>query len=106
MAVPDLLAAALRRADPAAFWIGWSIASVATLALAARARAAFAARRAAEDTPTALIRSAAQGYTELRGMADLLDGEPIRAPASLRPCVWYRYRIQHVEEREIGRAHV
>lgn len=49
--------------------------------------------RLIEDTPTARIRSAAQGYVELEGKAAALPGEPIYAPLSGRLCVWYEYRI-------------
>ena len=51
-------------------------------------------KRVLQDTPTALIRSASQGYIELQGHADLLDGDPIIAPLSLRTCVWYRHKVE------------
>lgn len=51
--------------------------------------------RLIEDTPTARIRSAAQGYVELEGQVVALPGEPIHAPLSGRLCVWYEYRIDH-----------
>jgi hypothetical protein len=47
-----------------------------------------------EDTPVSRIRSAAQGYVELAGRARALPGEPILAPLTLRPCVWWRYEIE------------
>lgn len=53
--------------------------------------------RLIEDTPTARIRSAPQGYVELEGEAGLLPGPPIVAPLTGRQCVWYRYRIEHEE---------
>jgi hypothetical protein len=49
--------------------------------------------RLVEDVPTSLVRSAAQGYVELAGTAELLPGEPVLAPLSGRPCAWYRYRV-------------
>ncbi len=55
-----------------------------------------------EDTPTSRIRSAAQGYVELAGRVRLMPGDPILAPLSRRPCVWWRYRI---EERHEERDH-
>ena len=51
-------------------------------------------KRVLQDTPTALIRSASQGYIELQGHADLMDGDPIIAPLSLRTCVWYRHKVE------------
>ena len=50
--------------------------------------------RLVEDTPTAKIRSAAQGYVELEGLGRLMDGPPIVAKLSGLPCVWYRYKIE------------
>ncbi|MES9870663.1 MAG: hypothetical protein ABW090_11865 [Sedimenticola sp.] len=50
--------------------------------------------RIIEDTPTARVRSAQQGYVELNGTALLMDGEPIRAPLTGIECCWYRYKIE------------
>jgi len=50
--------------------------------------------RLIEDTPTAKIRSAPQGYVELEGLGKLMDGPPIIARLSGLPCVWYRYKIE------------
>jgi hypothetical protein len=55
--------------------------------------------RALADTPIARIRSAPQGYVELRGRAGLLKGPPVLGPLSSLPCAWYRYRL---EERTSG----
>jgi hypothetical protein len=51
--------------------------------------------RLIEDTPTAKIRSAHQGYVELEGTGKLMDGPPIIAKLSGLPCVWFRYKIEH-----------
>ena len=58
------------------------------------ARRAWLRARLVEDTPTALVRSAAQGFVRLEGAAQLMPGEPIIAPLSRLPCVWWRYRIE------------
>ncbi|MGR9105751.1 MAG: GIDE domain-containing protein [Gammaproteobacteria bacterium] len=50
--------------------------------------------RIIEDTPTSKIRSAAQGYTELEGTAELLEGEPIIAPLTGTRCVWYSLLVE------------
>jgi hypothetical protein len=47
-----------------------------------------------EDTPTSMIRSAAQGYVELQGEAMIMTGTPIVAPLSFLPCAWYRYSVE------------
>lgn len=73
------------------------------LALVAAALGAFlvwqafrALRRArvVEDTPTSLVRSAAQGYCELFGHAEMLGGHPILAPLTGEPCVWWEYSVE------------
>ena len=42
------------------------------------------------DTPTARIASAAQGYTELQGRGQPLDGTPLLSPVNALPVLWYR----------------
>ncbi|MGQ5490061.1 hypothetical protein ACUH78_14540 [Thauera sp. ZXT1-4] len=42
------------------------------------------------DTPTARIASAAQGYTELQGRGQPLDGMPLLSPVNGLPLLWYR----------------
>lgn len=49
--------------------------------------------RLLEDTPTSLIRSAAQGYCELNGYAELLPGATVRSPLSGAACCWWRYEV-------------
>ncbi|HEY1992361.1 MAG TPA: hypothetical protein VGH71_07845, partial [Gammaproteobacteria bacterium] len=46
------------------------------------------------ETPKSLIRSAAQGYVELQGIARLMPGPPIVAPLTGKRCVWWSYRIE------------
>lgn len=80
-------------------------ATLAVLAALAGGAALFFAHRAwrrarlVEDTPTSLVRSAAQGYVRLEGSAQLMPGEPVLAPLSRRPCVWWRYRIEERDRR-------
>lgn len=50
--------------------------------------------RLVEDLPTSKIRSAAQGYVELEGLAELLPGEPIMAPVTGQRCVWFSYKVE------------
>ncbi len=59
----------------------------------------FTRARLIEDTPTAKIRSASQGYTELNGIADPLPGTPVVAPLSQQPCIWYRYKVEEHQAR-------
>ena len=55
--------------------------------------------RLIENTPTAKIRSAVQGYVELNGQTLLMDGPVIVSPLSGKTCVWYRYKIEEKIER-------
>ncbi|MEM7465368.1 MAG: GIDE domain-containing protein [Pseudomonadota bacterium] len=54
-------------------------------------------KRVMQDMPTAKLRSAHQGYIELQGRAELMDGAPIISPLSRQHCVWYRFKIEHKE---------
>lgn len=60
--------------------------------------------RLIEDTPTSLIRSAAQGYVELDGWGELLPGDPIIAPLSGERCLWYRYKVEEQVQRGDSRS--
>lgn len=58
--------------------------------------------RVIEDTPTANIRSAHQGYVELEGIGRMMEGEPIAGPLTNKPCLWFRYKIeeQQMDQRD------
>ncbi len=60
----------------------------------------FYRKRLIEDTPTSRIRSAAQGYVELDGQSQLMDGPTIVAPLSGKPCTWYSFTVE--EKRQTG----
>ena len=61
-------------------------------------------KRVMQDMPTAKLRSAHQGYVELQGRAELMDGTPIYAPLSREVCVWYRYKVERKESRGAGNS--
>ncbi len=75
------------------FWLAGLLAVAGCFGLAVAYRH-WQHARLVEDTPTSLVRSAAQGFVRLEGTARLMPGEPIIAPLSGRPCVWWRYRIE------------
>ena len=58
-----------------------------------RVAKAFKFVRMVMDTPTSKVRSAAQGYVELKGVAKPLD-HPVQAALTSKPCVWYEYVIE------------
>ncbi|HDP89636.1 MAG TPA: hypothetical protein ENN42_06740 [Thioalkalivibrio sp.] len=91
----------IRSIDDPAFWfwvVALGVAALVTLYLSARA---FHRARLIEDTPTAKIRSAPQGYVELIGFTRVMDGTPIIAPLTGQPCSWYRYSV---DKREVRRS--
>ena len=76
---------------------------------------AYRRYRQIHDLPTSKVASAAQGYVELFGRSERLDGEPLASKISGLPCCWYRYYIErkepggkwkHIDHGKIGRAHV
>ncbi len=84
-------------ASPQAFWltvgIGLLLAGIALYSALVHLKR----KRVIEDLPTALIRSAPQGYIELQGCAALMDGDPIHAPLSMRTCAWYSFKVERRE---------
>jgi hypothetical protein len=55
---------------------------------------AWAKNRVIEDTPTSRVRSAAQGYVELKGRSLPSADSKNRAPLTGTPCAWWRYKIE------------
>ena len=45
------------------------------------------------DTPLSNIATAAQGYVEIAGIAEMPGGTPVISKLSLTPCVWYQYEV-------------
>ncbi len=63
--------------------------------------------RIIEDTPTAKLRSAHQGYIELEGKGQFIDDHPIYSPLSNHLCLWYRSQIEQQETFiENGRSQI
>lgn len=95
---------AIQGASPGAFLFS-SLATAATIlgALYLFQRSLKRARLM-EDLPTSRIRSAAQGYLELEGRGKMMPGEPIAAPLSQRPCLWWKYKISERSRDSRGRS--
>lgn len=58
-------------------------------------------KRVLEDIPTSKIRSAAQGYLELTGHGDVMDGPQIVAPLTGMTCTWFSFSVE--ERRGSGK---
>ena len=50
--------------------------------------------RSIRDLPTSKVASAAQGYVELFGRSERLEGDPLVSKLSGLPCCWFRYYIE------------
>ncbi|MFO7582749.1 GIDE domain-containing protein [Guyparkeria sp.] len=48
-------------------------------------------------TPTARLRSAAQGFNEIEGTGRPLNDAPLRSPLTFTPCVWYDVTVERRE---------
>lgn len=59
-------------------------------------------RQAIRDTPRSKIRSAAQGYVELHGVAQPCPSGPLVSDLAGQSCVWFRFAI---EKRDRGSKH-
>ena len=55
---------------------------------------AFRSFRFADGTATSKIRSAAQGFVELKGLGEWLSDDSIASPFSNSRCVWYHCTIE------------
>jgi hypothetical protein len=54
--------------------------------------------RTITDTPMSRVRSAAQGYVEVSGIARTFEGKANAAPLTLLPSVWWYYRIEQAKD--------
>ncbi len=80
--------------DQNEYWFALLVCSVVALASFYFAIHHWRRLRLIEDAATAKIRSAHQGYLELKGMGRLMDGEPIIAPLSFAHCLWWRFKVE------------
>jgi hypothetical protein len=56
--------------------------------------ASYRRYRQIHDLPTSKVASAAQGYVELFGRSELLDGSTVVSTRTGQRCCWFRYYIQ------------
>ena len=83
---------------PLWYWvIGFSV-GVAAIACCYLGINALYCTRLLADLPTSKLRSAAQGYVKLEGYAKMMQGDPIYAPLSGKPCVWYCYKVEFYDD--------
>lgn len=90
----DLQASVARLPEPH-FWFFAGLGALLVAAVAYAFVRSVVRARIIMNTPTSKVRSAAQGYVELGGRAELIDGPPIIAPLTSTPCCWYRYEVRY-----------
>lgn len=100
MTIADAPAQLLQGMADVPFWLVWLAMTLSSLWMLRSGVRTFWRLRTVADTPTARVRSAAQGYVELSGIAGAHHGE-IEARLSGRTCLWCRFRVQ--ERRRTGR---
>ncbi len=83
------------------FWVIALLAVVASLFGILAGFYYLTRKRILENIPTSKIRSAAQGYLELIGRGQLLEGPPIISPLTGNRCTWFSYRVE--ERRGSGK---
>jgi hypothetical protein len=86
----------------AGFWILSAVSGLLTLAALLGCFACLRRDRFMADTPLVRIRSAAQGYVRMEGIAAEPPGEALRSPLTGRTCVWWDYRVDYKEKTERG----
>ena len=84
----------VHNAPPDDFWLLAVILAIVCLVSTARGFMFLVRKRTIQDIPTSRIRSAAQGYVELEGVCELMDGPPILSPLTGSQCAWYQYSVQ------------
>lgn len=99
------LARSIEHSDPAAVGVAVAVLAAASAYCFWRTWRFISHIRLIEDTPTCKIRSAPQGYVELEGLGQLMDGPPIIAKLSGLPCVWFRYKIEEYVATGKGNEH-
>ncbi len=57
----------------------------------------LALARVIAHTPTAKLRSAAQGFNEIEGTGRIVDEHPLYSPLTLTPCLWFDIKIERLE---------
>ncbi len=87
---------------PLVFWMLGIVIGTASVACCYFGVNALYRSRLMADMPTSKLRSAAQGYIEVQGWAQMMPGEPIYAPLSGMPCVWYSYKVEETGDSSGG----
>lgn len=86
----------------AALWTLVAVSGLLALAALVASLSRLRRDRYMADTPLVRIRSAAQGYVRVQGIAREPLGDSLRSPLTGRACVWWDYRVDYREKSEKG----
>ncbi len=92
--------------DPGFFLLIWAGSAGLTLLLIFLGFRYLIRARIVAHTPTARLRSAAQGFNEIEGTGRPLNGEPLRSPLTFTPCLWFDILIERRESNGNNRRWV
>ena len=87
-----------------AYWILAALCGVLAAAALIACLSRLRRDRFIADTPLVRIRSAAQGYVRVSGIARSPPAETLRSPLTGRACVWFDYQVEAREENAKGEA--
>lgn len=87
-----------------AYWILAALCGVLAAAALAACLSRLRRDRFIADTPLVRIRSAAQGYVRVCGIARSPPDASLRSPLTGRACVWFDYQVEAREENAKGEA--
>jgi len=73
-----------------------------SLYLLYRTQAAFRRYRFISGTATSKIRSASQGYVELKGIGEFMPGDVLISPFTGNRCLWYQCTVE--QKQKIGKS--
>ena len=97
-AIHFVIIAAALQAGSAAAW-SYAFAAISVVSFFAWV-ANYRRYRQIQDLPTSKVASAAQGYVELFGRAEMLPGAPVASKLSHTPCCWYSYEIEEKDSND------
>lgn len=89
----------LKLIPPQIFWLVVGLLALFVLYFMRQSYKHLKHARVLEDTPTAKIRSAAQGYVELMGEQHSFGNHVTLTRLSRIPCTWYRYAIEYYDRK-------
>ncbi|MBN2871647.1 MAG: hypothetical protein JXJ30_01890 [Halothiobacillaceae bacterium] len=83
--------------DPGFYLVLWVGAALLTLVCLLLGFRLLILARIIAHTPTARLRSAAQGFNEIEGIGQIVDDHPLYSPLTFTPCLWFDITIERLD---------